>query len=93
MDTAELLINSLDRIKITGLEISFILLNNLNNLNYQLTCAAEIKQYLRTTYQNTMKQLVDSNNVEMEQILYFYQNALNPSNNLENESSRRYKIK
>jgi hypothetical protein len=89
MDTAELLINSLDRIKITGLEISFILLNNLNNLNYQLTCAAEIKQYLRTTYQNTMKQLVDSNNVEMEQILYFYQNALNPSNNLENESSRR----
>lgn len=88
MDTAELLINSLDRIKITGLEISFILLNNLNNLNYQLTCAEEIKQYLRTTYQNTLKQLVDSNNVEMEQILYFYQNALNPSNNLENESSK-----
>lgn len=89
MDTAELLINSLDRIKITGLEISFILLNNLNNLNYQILCGEETKQHLKLTYQRTLKQLVDSNNVGMEEILYFYQNALNPSNNSENEANKK----
>jgi hypothetical protein len=80
MDTAELLIHSLHRINITGLEISFIILNNLNNLNYQLLCAEEVKTYLKNTYQSTLKKLLDNNDVKMEEILYFYQTALSPTN-------------
>ncbi len=90
MDAAELLIHSLHRIKITGLEISFIILNNLNNLNYQLLCSEEVKTYLKNTYQNTLKSLVDNNNVKMEEILFFYQSALSPTNHAFAESQKRY---
>lgn len=81
MDTAELLVDSLHRIKVTGLEISFIILNNLNNLNYQLISSDQVKTYIKSTYQSTLNKLVDSNNVKMEEILFFYQNALSPTNN------------
>lgn len=80
MDTAELLVDSLHRIKVTGLEISFIILNNLNNLNYQLISSEQVKTYIKSTYQSTLNKLVDSNNVKMEEILFFYQNALSPTN-------------
>lgn len=80
MDTAELFIDSLERIKMTGLEISFIILNNLNTLNYQLTCKEEIKRYLKTVYQSTLRKLVDNKSITIEEILFFYQSALTPNN-------------
>lgn len=89
MDTAVLLINSLHRIKITGLEISFIILNNLNNLNYQLICSDDIKSYLKNTYQSTLKRLMDRNNVKMEDILHFYQSALSPTNYVQLETPKK----
>ena len=92
MDAAELLIHSLHRINITGLEISFIILNNLNNLNYQLLCSEEVKTYLKNTYQNTLKSLVDNNNVKMEEILFFYQSALSPTNHDFAETQSKYDI-
>lgn len=79
LETCELFINTVENIDISPLELSFLLLHKLNNLNYQLSLGNEIKDKLKILYQRLQKILIANKKISIEEILYFYQSALVPN--------------